>query len=102
MSKKIEGKFVKMIKNKKLFIGLLIILFIFTSCKDNPRETLTEKPVIYLYPSEETNVNVRLDYLGDLVCSYPSYSNEGWNVTAQPNGILTNNEDNREYSSLFW
>ena len=91
-----------MIKNKKIFIVLLIILFIFTSCKDSPRHAPDEKPVIYLYPNEETKVNVRLDYLGDLICTYPSYPDEGWTVAAQPDGTLINIEDHREYSYLFW
>ena len=30
------------------------------------------KPVLYLYPAEETAVSVRLDYDGVLTCSYPA------------------------------
>lgn len=46
------------------------------------------KPVIYLYPEEETEVTVCLDLDGDLTCTYPAYDG-GWTVTAQPGGILT-------------
>ena len=59
------------------------------------------KPVIYLYPEGTTNVSVELEYDGDLAVTYPAYDN-GWNVTAEPDGTLTNHADGREYSYLFW
>ena len=59
------------------------------------------KPVIYLYPEETTDISVELDYDGKLTVTYPAY-NEGWKVTAEPDGTLTNNADGREYSYLFW
>ncbi|MCL1853818.1 MAG: hypothetical protein FWF88_12490 [Peptococcaceae bacterium] len=60
-----------------------------------------EKPVIYLYPPEPTEVTVRLEYNGVLDYTYPAYDN-GWSVTAHPNGVLTNHHDGMEYSYLFW
>lgn len=59
------------------------------------------KPVIYLYPEEETEVNVELDFHGDLTCTYPAY-NDGWKVIASPDGTLTNLSDGRNYDYLFW
>lgn len=58
------------------------------------------KPVIYLYPEEETEVEVRLDYRGQLTVTYPEYR-DGWRVTAKPDGTLTD-ADGNEYSYLFW
>ncbi len=58
------------------------------------------KPVIYLYPEEETDVSVKLDYNGNLFCTYPSYNN-GWKVTAQPDGTLID-EKGIEYNYLYW
>lgn len=58
------------------------------------------KPVIYLYPEEETQVDVRLDYRGRLTVTYPEYR-DGWRVTAKPDGTLTD-ADGNEYSYLFW
>ncbi len=58
------------------------------------------KPVIYLYPEEETEVTVCLDYDGELTCTYPAYDG-GWTVTAQPDGILTDAEG-RTYNYLYW
>ena len=59
------------------------------------------KPVIYLYPEKTMDVSVKLDYAGDLTVTYPTYS-DGWQVTAQPDGTLTNHADGLEYSYLFW
>lgn len=59
------------------------------------------KPVIYLYPTQKTNVSVSLDYDGVLTHTYPKYNN-GWNVLAYPDGKLIDQKDEREYSYLFW
>jgi hypothetical protein len=64
-------------------------------------DVVTAKPVIYLYPEEETEVSVKLDYKGTLTCTYPAYR-EGWRVLASPDGTLTGLSDGREYSYLFW
>ena len=39
--------------------------------------------MVYLYPEEETQVTVQLDYAGELTCTYPAY-NDGWTVIASP------------------
>lgn len=59
-----------------------------------------EKPVIYLYPEEETRVSVRLTPDGRLTCTYPAY-NDGWTVTASPDGTLTDAEG-QIYNYLYW
>lgn len=63
--------------------------------------TRAAKPVIYLYPEEETEVSVTLDYNGRLDFTYPEY-NGGWSVTAYPDGRIVNHADGQEYSYLFW
>ena len=40
------------------------------------------KPVLYLYPEEETEVTVTLDFDGTLTSTYPDYG-DGWTVTAR-------------------
>nr|MCR4766491.1 hypothetical protein [Saccharofermentans sp.] len=46
-------------------------------------------PIIYLYPEEETEVNVKLTLDGNLTSSYPHYNDAlGWTVTASPDGTL--------------
>ena len=58
------------------------------------------KPVIYLYPEEETEVSVRLTVSGGLSCTYPAYG-DGWHVTAQPDGTLTD-QKGQTYNYLYW
>lgn len=58
------------------------------------------KPVIYLYPEEETRVSVRLQLSGCLTCTYPSYR-DGWQVTAFPDGTLTD-AGGQSYNYLYW
>ena len=60
-----------------------------------------EKPVIYLYPTQKTDVDITLDYRGTLSYTYPAYK-DGWRVTAYPGGTIINRDDGREYSYLFW
>lgn len=67
----------------------------------NDDNATSAKPVIYLYPERETEVTVRLDVDGELTCTYPAYNN-GWTVTAEPDGTLTDRSTGREYSYLFW
>lgn len=83
---------------KKIFL-LMCILFVMvlTGCQE---EHYAEKPVIYLYPEQETKVEIQLDYDGTLVCTYPEYNN-GWNVIAQPDGTLCDTSG-KTYSYLFW
>ena len=66
--------------------------------KPNPE---TAKPVIYLYPEQETKVNVQLTFNGTLTSTHPTLPPEGWTVTAQPDGTLTD-EEGRSYRYLFW
>lgn len=59
------------------------------------------KPVIYLYPQEPLEISVKLDFKGELTCTYPLYE-DGWRIKAYPDGTLENPSDGREYSYLFW
>lgn len=60
------------------------------------------KPVIYLYPTAPTNVEVSVRFEnGGFTCTYPDYR-DGWAVTAYPDGRLVNKADGREYSYLYW
>ena len=60
------------------------------------------KPVIYLYPKQETKVNVQVKPNGGLTKVDPFYPMGGWTVNAKPNGELTNLSDNQKYPYLFW
>lgn len=62
-----------------------------------------DKPVLYLYPEVQTDVSVRVNLSDNMYfsCTYPEYNN-GWEVTASPDGTLVNKSDGREYSYLYW
>ncbi len=56
------------------------------------------KPVVYLYPTQTTDVTVQVG--AHVRVSDPAY-NDGWNVLAQPSGQLTL-ADGSVYPNLFW
>ena len=88
---------------KKLFPLALVCLMLFSlsACGREPKEEVSdEKPVIYLYPEQETDVRVTLDLAGELTCAYPAYS-DGWSVRAAPDGTLTD-ESGQTYRYLYW
>lgn len=85
---------------KKLLAGTLAAALAFGLAGCVSDEECAEKPVIYLYPEQETTVSVSLDYAGTLTATYPAYEN-GWHVTAEPDGTLYD-ETGAEYSYLFW
>lgn len=58
------------------------------------------KPVLYLYPEEETAVQVRLTPRQGFTCTYPAYD-DGWFVTAAPDGTLTD-ANGQTYNYLYW
>ena len=72
-----------------------------TGCRTPDRGPAAEKPVIYLYPEEETKVSVTLDFDGELTSTYPAYG-DGWTVDASPHGTLTDPTTGRQYYCLFW
>ena len=86
-------------------VGLLIVGVSYLLASGSPyygrEEIAAAKPVIYLYPEEVTDVTVKLDYVtGELTCTYPVYNN-GWQVTAAPDGTLTD-ETGQTYNYLYW
>ena len=74
-------------------------VFSFAGCQEKMEER-DAKPVIYLYPESKTDVTVKLDYAGELTCTYPEYQ-DGWKVTASPDGTLTD-ADGQTYNYLYW
>lgn len=85
---------------KRLLAGTLAAALAFGLAGCVSDEECAEKPVIYLYPEQETVVSVSLNYDGTLTATYPAYEN-GWHITAEPDGTLYDEAGN-EYSYLFW
>lgn len=98
-------------KTKLFLLPILIIsILALSGCRDvqsndDPGFTTDvpeycDKPVIYIYPEEQIDVELHLEFNGDLTFSYPEYTN-GWKITAYPDGTLIDQQD-REYNYLFW
>lgn len=68
---------------------------------DDCSNTVFEKPIIYLYPKEDTEVSVKLLKEKNIICSYPKYKDE-WKVLASPNGSLKDLETERQLYSLYY
>ena len=77
-----------------LLIYALNISITYNSC-------VTYKPIIYLYPTEETNVTVKVGNPQNLTHTYPKYENS-WEVKAKPNGDLVDLKTGRNLYALYW
>ncbi|MBT4192151.1 MAG: hypothetical protein HOE11_02495 [Candidatus Diapherotrites archaeon] len=90
---------IKFRKNKRAKIGLsvLLLLFIlFVFIMPLLFAPVMAKPAIYLYPEETTPVNVNLNLNGWFTQTIPDYG-LGWDVTAEPNGLIDS-----KYDYLFY
>lgn len=65
----------------------------------NGWENNWRKPILYLYPKEETKVRVDFEDESKLVTTYPKFKDE-WKVSAKPNGDL--DVDGKYYYALYW
>lgn len=84
---------------KKFLLITAILTLLLVGCANE--EANDAKPVIYLYPESTQEIAVKLDYSGELTCTYPEYK-DGWHVTAYPDGTLIDEETGNVYSYLFW
>lgn len=69
--------------------------------KTDITDMFDEKPIIYIYPEEETKVEVKLGRPELLTTTYPKYE-EGWQVIASPDGTLKDCKTKRELYALYW
>lgn len=58
------------------------------------------KPVLYLYPEKDTNVEISFENKDYLTTTYPKYK-DSWKVFAKTNGDLYD-EDGKYYYGLYW
>lgn len=116
-----EEKDKKEISNKKAIIAIIIVIILLiilgmvyaNIIKKNEDEcynvVVTEnnhsvsiyKPIIYIYPEQETKVRVKVGNPLNLTHTYPKYDN-GWEVIAKPNGDLIDCKTGRNLYSLYW
>ena len=92
---------------KKIFLSLLVFSFIFlfagcdiTNCSNDPNEDVDLKPVLYIYPTEDMNINVVLKNKDNLLTTYPKYNNV-WNMFVKTNGDMYD-ENGKYYYALYW
>ena len=95
--------------NKKDIIGVLILLNVvaflilfFLIIWPNIECNISQqwKPVIYVYPTENTDVTIKVSNPEDLTTTYPKYK-DGWKVKALTDGTLIDS-NNKKYYALYW
>ena len=74
---------------------------VYYKIEDNPSNcgAVSYKPIIYLYPESDMNIDISFKDPSKLTTSYPKYIN-GWSVLAHPNGNITYN--NKNYYALYY
>jgi len=95
---------------KNISLALLIIINILLFIINysfmfmlNKTASTSVKPIIYLYPTEEICVNVKVCYPNKLTHTFPKYNQStGWNVMAKPNGDLIDLNTKRNLYALYW
>lgn len=68
--------------------------------KEDCNPNMAYKPLIYLYPTVDTKVNVKLGRSEALTSTYPKYK-DSWNVLAKPDGELIDDKG-RSFYGLYW
>lgn len=91
----------KRVKKSIILILIIIVLYIIINIPINIYQHMAYKPIIYLYPNEETEVSVELGYTDKITSSYPKYT-DGWKVLAKPNGDLIDLNTNRNLYALYY
>lgn len=70
--------------------------------KQSKDPTVTvDKPIIYLYPTEDMELSVKLGYEDKITCSYPQYIT-GWNILAETSSNLIDLKTNRNLYALYY
>ena len=94
------------IKKKRYILGLVVLILsgivfsIGLMAYNDAKQIAMEKPIIYLYPTKETRLSVKLGNKDNITCSYPNYI-DGWNVMAKTNGDLKDLGTGRNLYSLY-
>lgn len=59
------------------------------------------KPIIYIYPDKEMDLNIQLGNIKNLTHTYPKYNNN-WYVHVDTNGNIYDYATGRNYYGLYW
>lgn len=91
----------KILKWVLIILGIIVVIgasafaymaYIENQYSDSPYGIVEKKPAIYLYPEQDSFINVKLDINGEIITDIPEYG-EGWNVFATTNSLIDNNYD---------
>ena len=84
-----------------LLILVSIIIYIQNHvCPQEDQWSSVWKPIIYIYPKEETKVKITVSNPENFTVTYPKYQ-DGWEVIAKEDGTLIDN-NKKEYYALYW
>lgn len=84
------------IDNKYEIEGSLVTTFKKVCVPEHTEPVQVKKPAVYLYPTEQMDVSVKVNVNGKLTLTDPDY-NTGWNVNVKPDGLISN-----KYDYLFY
>ena len=88
-------------KSQRVLINSKNELKIQLSENPNNGKIMVAKPIIYLYPKIKTEIDLKLNFNGKLLTTFPKYD-KSWDVIAEPNGQIFDKKSKRYYNSLFW
>lgn len=63
--------------------------------------TTVDKPIIYLYPTEDIELSIKLGNEDKITCSYPQYTT-GWNILAKTSSDLIDLNTNKTLYALYY
>ena len=81
---------------KYLIEGAMVDVFREICAGNTPDPIIVKKPAVYLYPTENMKIDVKVNVNGHLTFTEPLYGN-GWSVNVSPDGLIDN-----KYDYLFY
>ena len=72
-----------------------------TISKEECDPNVSYKPIIYIYPTEDIDLKIKLGNTNDLLYTYPKYNNI-WNVRVSKDGNIYDYDTKRNYYGLYW
>ena len=100
---KLKNKKTKLIMAGILILGLCVYggMILYSNIVIYSEPTVQYKPILYLYPTQTTQLSIKLVNEDKITCSYPKYK-ESWKIIANQNGTLLDQKTNRELYALYY
>ncbi len=74
--------------------------FISMRAMEEERYTV-KKPVMYIYPEKEMDLNIKFGHEDYIEVSYPKYK-DSWNIHVDTDGTIYDYDTDRNYYALYW